>query len=207
MLGLPSTTEVMRVMPKTAFYKHLNLKPQEKKHFVAQIEKITLTNSIKASTMNIKDGAKNHEILVLQVDLKKKEIDASLLESIAKQNNHPLVFVCRYLNEMQIYLYRQRLYCTKWMAPDSFRINFKAQNIDILWDAICSKVALGVEKNNIDIDLDCQLEMSQRISNLEAEVSKLMDGSRKEKQPAKKNSLFEEAQVKRRELSRLKEGL
>ena len=206
MLGLPSTTEVMRVMPKVAFYEHLKLKAQEKKLFVAQIEKITLANSIKPSTMNIASGEKHSEILVLRIDLKQKHIEGLLLEAIARQNDHPLVFACQYLNELCIYVYRQKLYNTGWMLDSSSVFNTSASNIDQLWDSICSQVAFGKNTTDSFEDLDAQLALHERVLTLDKEIDQLSSRSRKEKQPAKKNSLHEEARIKKEELKRLKAG-
>jgi hypothetical protein len=193
-------------MPKVAFYEHLQLKPQKKKLFVSQIDKLTLANSIKPSTMNIRDGEKYHEVLVLLVHLKHKELDESLLVTIARQNGHPLVFVCRYLNESQIYVYRQRLYGTGWLPTDATTLNTSAEDLDQLWDSICSQIALGTEDACDILDLDTRLSLNQRISALEAESRRLMERSRKEKQPATKNRLHEDARAKMRELERLKAG-
>ena len=204
MLGFPSTTEVIRVIPKAAFYENLKLKPQEKRLFVSQIDRITLVNSIKPSTMKIKEGERCNEILVLRIDLKKKEIDGSLLEAIAKQNHRPLVFVCQYLNESCVHVYRQRLYGTEWAPTESFSLITVAKTNDDLWDSICSQIALGSNIGVTAEDLDARLQLKWQSNVLETEVSRLTDRSRKEKQLAKKNKLFEEAQTKQQELNRLK---
>jgi hypothetical protein len=202
-LGLPSTTEVMRPMPKVAFYEHLKLKPQEKKNFVSQIDKITLANSIKPSTMNIQDGEKHHEILVLRLDLKHKEIDGALLEAIARQNHHPLIFACHYLNEMRVNVFRQRLYGTEWQPSDYIILNTDSKTIDGLWDSVCSQVALGNEADMSSDDLEAQLSLKHQIEALESEVKRLTGKSRKERQLALKNKLYEEARIMRIELDNL----
>jgi hypothetical protein len=197
----------MRLMPKVAFYEHLKLTSHEKKLFVSQIDKITLAHSVKPHTMNIADGEKHHEILVLQIDLKRKEIDGALLASIARQNHHPLLFVCRYLNETCIYVYRHKLYDTGWMESDAFSLNADANDIDQLWDSICSQIALGETTGLGGDDLDERLSLNQRIFTLETEIEKLSSRSRKEKQLAKKNRLYEQVRIKREELRQLKAGV
>jgi len=195
------------VIPKSAFYENLKLKPKEKKLFVSQIDKITITNSIKPTTMSILAGEKHDEILVLKIDLKRREINGSILEAIARQNHHPLIFVCNYLNESCAFVFRQRLYDTGWKSAESYSLNTGAETIDDLWNGICSRIALGSDIGLTTEGLDTQLQRNRHVSLLEAEVEKLIERSRKEKQPAKKNRLFEEAQVKREEMVKLKEGL
>ena len=204
MLGFPSTTEVMRVMPKVAFYENLKLKPQEKKLFVSQIDKIILANSIKPSTMSIKAGEKHDEILVLNIDLKEKEISDDLLEAIARQNYRPLIFVCNYLTESRAYVYRQRIYDTGWAPADSFILNTAAETLDDLWNSICSQIALGEDLALSTEGLDHELWRNRQVSILEAEIVKLTERSRKEKQIARKNKLFAEVRTKQQELNRLK---
>ena len=66
MLGLPSTTEVDRRLPKEAFYGNLKLNRKTRGQFVSQVERIVIANSIKATTTNVLDGENVHEILVME---------------------------------------------------------------------------------------------------------------------------------------------
>lgn len=206
MLGLPSTTEVMRPMPKTAFYENLALPTAEKKCFVSQITRLTLANSVKVSTLNIVEGDKHQEILVLLIDLKIKEISRTLLETIAKQNSRPLVIVCRYLNEECVFAYRQKLYDTGWRLINSIVFDIAAENLDELWDSICSQIVFGEAWVLDAASLDTRLSLSQDITELETELVRMKERSLKEKQPAKKNQLHGEAMKKKQELEQLKAG-
>jgi len=70
MLGLPSTTEVGRRLPKEAFYRHLTLDAKTRWSFVDDIGAITVANSIKTATRGLADGEAVHEIMVVRLDLK-----------------------------------------------------------------------------------------------------------------------------------------
>lgn len=70
MLGLPSTTEVERRLPKEAFYRHLTLDAKIRRSFVDDIGAITVANSIKTATRGLADGEAVHEIMVVRLDLK-----------------------------------------------------------------------------------------------------------------------------------------
>ena len=94
MLGLPSTTEVDRVLPKRAFYEHLQLDPATRRSFVDDIESITLRNSIKPSTTGIPAGDAVQEVLVLEVALKGATVPKAALAAIARSNPHRLLFAC-----------------------------------------------------------------------------------------------------------------
>lgn len=86
MLGLPSTTEVDRVLPKRAFYEHLQLDPATRRSFVDDIESITVRNSIKPPTTGIPAGDAVQEVLVLEVALKGATVPKAALAAIARSN-------------------------------------------------------------------------------------------------------------------------
>ena len=60
MLGLPSTTDVGKRIPKEAFYGHLKVNAALRQSFVEDIERFTVTNSIKTATTGIHDGEHVH---------------------------------------------------------------------------------------------------------------------------------------------------
>jgi RNAse (barnase) inhibitor barstar len=104
-------------------------------------------------------------------------------------------------------VYRQRLYNTGWLLTDDLSLITDAKDLDQLWDCICSQIALGECTDVTTGDLDARLSLNQRIFTLEAEVAKLTERSRKERQVAKKNQLHDEARAKMRQLEKLKVGM
>ena len=71
MFNLPETTLVRRPVPKTAFYRHLDINAKMKAHFVDDIERIVWLAKLAPSTLNIEDGKSVHEIAVFHVMLKR----------------------------------------------------------------------------------------------------------------------------------------
>lgn len=88
MLGLPSTTEVVKGgrIPKEAFYRNLTLPARVKESFVADVEGFRMANTVKVSTVNLPEGADVKEIAVLRVSLKGEEISLEVLNEIARTN-------------------------------------------------------------------------------------------------------------------------
>ena len=68
MLGLPSTTEVGRRIPKEAFYGRLKVSVALRQSFIGDVERFVIANSIKTSTTGIPDGERVHEVLVVEVE-------------------------------------------------------------------------------------------------------------------------------------------
>lgn len=83
MLGLPSTTEVGRRLPKEAFYRNLKLDARTRDEFVHLIESTTIANSIKPTTTNLGDGGRVHEIMVLDIRLRGDAQPTRAIEAIA----------------------------------------------------------------------------------------------------------------------------
>lgn len=194
MLGLPSTTEVGRRLPKEAFYRNLKLDAKTRDEFVRLIESITIANSIKPSTANIDDGATVHEIMVLDVRLKGDAQPTRAIEAIAGANPHKLVF--RTEPTGTTYLLRKGLRCN----DDLDRLTLSGKTLDAAWDSICAQVIFGDTDGS---GIDGRIELAAKKASLEAEIAKLDAACRKAKQINRRNELFAQLKAKQRELNAL----
>ena len=93
MIAFPSTAHVGKTMPKDAFYRQLNLSPELKEKFVSDVRRITMEYVLTAESINVDKSDELAEILVLTIQLKKQEFDNRIVETIARQNKHKLVFL------------------------------------------------------------------------------------------------------------------
>ena len=197
MLGLPSTTEVGRHLPKEAFYRNLKLDARTRDEFVHLIESITIANSIKPSTANLDDGATVHEIMVLVVRLKGDMQPTRAIEAIASANPHKLVF--RAEPAGITYLLRKGLRSSD--ALDS--LTLWGKTLDEAWDSICAQVIFG----DIDgTDVNARIVLAAKTAALEAEIVKLDAACRKARQINRRNELFAQLKAKQRELNALEGG-
>lgn len=196
MLGLPSTTEVGKRLPKEAFYRNLDLDKRTKDELVHLIDRITLENSIKPATANVADGKRVREILVLRVDLKEAKTPSRAIEAIAKSNPHALVF--RLEPAGVTCAVRDGL----WSADSLEKLNITGTNMDDVWASVLSQIAFGTSDPS---DIYGRLARAKRCAQLEAEIASLDAKCRKTKQINKRNELFRQMKEKERELGALGE--
>lgn len=195
MLGLPSTTEVGRRLPKEAFYRNLKLDARTRNEFVHLIESITIANSIKPTTANIDDGEHVHEIIVLDVHLKGDVQPMRAIEAIASANPHKLVFYTEPTGTT--YLLRKGMHSSEEIET----LTLAGKTLDVAWDSICSQVILGDADGT---NVDARVNLARRRNNLEAEIAKLDAACRKARQINRRNELFKSLRQKKSELNALR---
>ena len=194
MLGLPSTTEVGRRLPKEAFYEHLALDKRTREEFVRLIDRIEIANSVKPATANLADGSHVHEIIVLRIDLKCGEVPEHALEAIAKSNPHKLVFRLEPIGATCVF--RDGM----WRSDDMDGLKLEGPTMDEAWDSAVSQVAFGDSDGK---DIDERLAREKLRCSLESEIASLDAKCRKTKQINKRNELFAQLKARMRELDQL----
>lgn len=197
MLGLPSTTEVDRRIPKEAFYRNLKLDKRTRDEFVSLIERITIANSIKPSTANLRDGRKVHEIIVLSIELKGAELPYRAIEAIAKGNQHRLIFRIEAAGATLV------VHGGTHTSDTIEQIVLRGEDLDAAWNSIVAQVALGSEDGK---DVDERIAAAKRRMELQKEIAVLDAKCRKEKQINKRNELFAKLREKEAELDALGKG-
>lgn len=146
MIEFPSATSVGRRLPKEAFYKHLPLTKPLKDKFVSDVERIVVENSLTKDNLNLNDDAEINEILLLSITLKKQEFDGKVVEAIARQNPHKLVFLLIYENSCQLALYHSKLYRTPWMNSEAIILKPQGFSLDEIWNSFIEQIALYAEQ-------------------------------------------------------------
>ena len=206
MIQFPSATAVGRVMPKEAFYKHLTLSSDLKEKFVTDVKRITISNSFTAATLNLKEGTQISEILVITIDLKKQQFDGHIVENIARQNPHKLLFLLRFEDKAQLAVYYAKLYATAWILYEDITLTAKGFSLDAVWQGFLEQIALqdGLTKHNPDEDIDTKLQRQEMILKLQKEIEKLEKRTQCELQPKKKFELYGQLQETRQKLEELK---
>ncbi|PKM76176.1 MAG: DUF4391 domain-containing protein [Firmicutes bacterium HGW-Firmicutes-15] len=202
MLTFPSRTAVGRIMPKEAFYKRLTLSSQIREKFVADVKRIVMEYKLSPDTINIEKGAEVSEILVLSIELKKQEMDYRIVENIARQNAHKLLFFLKSEEQGQLALYYSKLYMTSWMPLTDLKLDAKGLNLDSVWEGFIEQIALqeNVGPVNDSLSIPEKLKKQDTILKLQKEIDKLERLSRNEKQPKKRFELFTQLQGLKKEL-------
>lgn len=183
MNSFPSGTYLHRRIPKEAFYKHLSLTGKQKENFTHQIEALYIENSLTADKLHLEKKGDVVEIDVLRIELREKELDSSLLEAIARQNPHQLLFLLCFENQEKMGLYYKKLYLAEWADDGQTAMELKGFSLEEIWNGFI-----------------------QQIAQLEKLVGEKERAVWKEKQPKKKFGLYQELQKLKEQLEGLKNG-
>ena len=117
-LNYPTSTHVDRLVPKTAFYKHLEINTCLKMRFVEDVERIQWLYKLAPSTMNVEEGKAVHEIVVFLVTLKVEDTLDDVFLAIDRQLPRHVVFVLQYASRVRLLLnYKE------WTDVDKTRFN------------------------------------------------------------------------------------
>jgi hypothetical protein len=203
MLNFPAKALVGRNMPKEAFYKHLSLSSELREKFISDIKRIVLEYKLSPDTLNLEKNAETSEILVLSIELKKQEPDYRLVESIARQNAHKLLFLLKFQEQGQLALYYGKLYKTDWMPLKDLKLEARGFNLDSIWEGFIEQIALqeNIVPSRNSLTVDEKLKKQDTILKLKKEIDKLERLSRSEKQPKKRFELFARLQGLKKELA------
>lgn len=207
MINLPSKAKVGRIMPKEAFYKNLTLSPEVKEKFVSDVKRLVLEYSLTAESINVDPCEEIKEILVLSVHLKSKSFDYRVIEAIARQNKHKLVFILSYDDSVQTALYYSKLYKSDWVSVKNAEIKLVGRTLNDIWNGLIEQIAL-TEKNKAipELSVEERLKRQEQTERLTKDIEKLDRMKKKEIQPKVKFALHEQLQAKKKELEDLQNG-
>ena len=208
MIEFPAATAVHRRLPKEAFYKHLPLTKILKEKFVSDVDRIVVENSFTKENLNLASDAEIKEIMLLSIPLKNQEFDGKVIEAIARQNPHKLVFLLSFENQQQLAVYHNKLYRTLWMDHDEIALKLQGYSLDEIWDSFIEQIALYKERaeQTDDLSIEDRLAIQDQILKLETQISKTENAMWKEQQPKKKFELHTRLREYQKKLEDLKHG-
>ncbi len=205
MLGLPSTTEVDKRIPKEAFYRNLKMSADLRASFTNDIDRIVVRNSLKSATTGIPAGTRVPEIMVLEVSLKRRRVPSDALCAIAAQNPHKLLFACTHAGECALAVLLGSLIVGEWQPLAEASIHLRAESTDAVWDSMASQIAYG-DMGTDNETVEQRSANDAKLAAMKDELAKLEARRKKEKQFARKNEMFEQAKELKRRIAAFEEG-
>jgi len=208
MINFPESTVVHKRIPKEAFYKHLPLSAVLKAKFVSDVDSILVTNSLTKENLNLVKEAEVKEILLLTINLKKQDFDGKMVEAIARQNPHKLIFLLVYEDWRQLAVYRGRLYSSQWVNKTDVSLSLSGDTLDEIWNDLIQQIAISshelLERKNLSIDE--QLKDQNEIDRLNKLIQKTEAAAWKEQQPKKRFDLYMKLQGYKKQLEGITHG-
>jgi len=208
MIDFPKATYVHRRIPKEAFYNHLDLTTKQKEKFISDVDRLFVENSLSNNTLNFDTKSDITEILLMMITLKTAEFDGKVVEAIARQNPHKLVFLLAYEDKRQLAVYQGKLYRTQWAAEPDVNLVVVGNSIDAVWDSIIEQIALQTERaeKTDDLSVTERLQLQERILKLEKLIEKTEAAAWSAKQPKKRFELHTKLTGYKKALEELKNG-
>lgn len=217
-LNFPASTHVDRLVPKTAFYKNLEINARLKTRFVEDVERIEWLYKLAPSTMNVNDGKLVHEIVVFQVQLKAEDTPDDVFLTIDRQMPRHVVFLLRFADRGRLLLnYKEwadvdktrfnilKTFRTEWMPLAEVKLALEGSTLDGIYEAFAGQVSgFGTHKAE---DTKQILALQDEIARKRRTAEALQKRVRNEKQFARQMELNSEARTLKREIAKLEEEL
>lgn len=153
-LNYPTSTHVDRLVPKTAFYKHLEINTRLKMRFVEDVERIQWLYKLAPSTMNVDTGKTVHEIVMFLVTLKAEDMPDDVFLAIDRQMPRHVVFVLQYANRGRLLLnYKEwvdanktrfnilKTFRTEWMPLAKVKLELAGSSLDNIYEAFAGQIS------------------------------------------------------------------
>jgi hypothetical protein len=208
MINFPQSTVVHKRLPKEAFYKHLPLTAAVKAKFVSDVERIQVENTLTKGNLNLAKESEIKEILFLSITLKKQDFDGKIIEAIARQNPHKLVFLFIYEDQRQLAVYHSKLYRSAWVQEKELDIALQGSTLDEIWDDLVRQIAISSEAllKQENQSVEEQLRKQDEINRLQKLIEKTEAAAWKEQQPKKRFELYTRLQEYKRQMEEITNG-
>lgn len=165
-----------------------------------------IENSLTMDNLRLTKESEVKEVLLLTVSLKKKEFDGNVIEAIARQNPHKLVFLLCYEDQRQLALYYGKLYRTAWVPEEQLTLEVRGFSLAEVWEGFVEQVALVEERVTAHegLTMTQRLDLQEKILKLEKQIEKTEAALWREQQPKKKFEKHQKLQQLKKELALLK---
>ncbi len=217
-LNYPQTTIVNRVVPKTMFYKFMEVNPRMKTRFVNDVVNITWLYKLSASTLNVTDREDIKEIEVFVVNLKQPDCPTDLFSFIDTNMPHHIVFVLVHENNAMLLInYKEwtdnthtkfritQAFASPWMALTELSLTVQGQSLPRIYDNFVAQVS-GIGEHQAGAMADI-VKLKKEIAAAEAELQALEKKMRKEPQLDVQMQMNKQVRTKRMAIDNLKKKL
>lgn len=204
MIVFPKSTLVGKPVPKTTFYKNLEVNAKMKQRFVDSVESITWTAKLAPSTLSVADGKTVHEITVFRMVLKKEEVPSDVLTLIDKQMPRHTLFLLQHDDAFCLLVnYKEwhdaantrfdivKTFQTGWTSADKLSLSLDGQDMDAVYSAIVKQVA-GADITSEAKDIHTAVAQTKEQEALRQKIAALEAKIAKERQPKKKFELHQQ---------------
>ena len=193
MLGLPQSTEVNRPLPKAGLYRQFDWKPSQREGFDRDVTRLDFVNWVAPRTLPaIAEGSEVKEIYVVQVSLKRRDLDLKPIALLGKSIPQRIVYALCYDDELMLAVYHAALFVLPWQASESATLPLNGLNLDAVWQNIVTFIGrFSVEHGHT---LNEQIKIDEERAKLERQMAALEHQMNTTSQPRRKRELFVELQ-------------
>ncbi len=217
-LKYPQSTIVSRVVPKTMFYKFMEVNRRMKSRFVNDVVNITWLYKLSAGTLNVTDTEEMKEIEVFVVNLKQPDCPTALFTFIDTNMPHHIVFVLVHDESAMLLInYKDwtdgthtkfkitQAFASPWVPLTELELTVQGQSLPRIYDNFVAQVS-GIGEHKAGA-LEEIVALKAQITKAEAELANLQRKMRKEPQLDRQLTINKQVKAKRQELSELKQKM
>lgn len=204
MIVFPKSILVGKPVPKTAFYRNLEVNSKMKQRFVDSVESITWTAKLAPSTLSVADGKTVHEIAVFRIELKGETVPTDVLVFIDRQMPRHTLFLLQHDDDFCLLVnYKEwhdaantrfdivKTFQTGWTSADKLSLSLDGQDMDAVYSAIVKQVA-GADITSEAKDIHTAVAQTKEQEALRQKIAALEAKIAKERQPKKKFELHQQ---------------
>mgnify|MGYP000853060486 FL=1 len=205
MFGLPRSTEIKKPLPKKAIFDRFKPKPDDRKLFDEQINRLVIVAEISPQTLAVNASLDVSAIYLILVSLKTPECDKKNIVLLSKLIDQRMLFVLQYEDTVRPAVYRaERVLVSESKPLAEWKLNLRGLDLGAIWENIIAEIGSidltkGKSLDETIIANECREKLKKKIAALE---KKAMN----EKQPRRKWELVEEVKRLKNEMEEFSNG-
>ncbi|WP_061212649.1 DUF4391 domain-containing protein [Syntrophomonas wolfei] len=205
MFGLPRSTEIKKPLPKKAIFDRFKPKPDDRKLFDEQINRLVIVAEISPQTLAVNASLDVSAIYLILVSLKTPECDKKNIVLLSKLIDQRMLFVLQYEDTVRLAVYRaERVLVSESKSLHEWKLNLRGLDLGAIWENIIAEIGSidltkGKSLDETIIANECREKLKKKIAALE---KKAMN----EKQPRRKWELVEEVKKLKNEMEEFSNG-
>ncbi|WP_307770432.1 DUF4391 domain-containing protein [uncultured Phascolarctobacterium sp.] len=143
MLGLPSATEVKKIIPKRALYSKFQMNTAEQKEFDAAIRQMTIVNEISLRTIPaLQKKEQEKAVFVLAVQLKQEGCAERLLQRLCRLIDQRLLLALCYADKLQLaLLFDNKIFLNDFKPAAEQSVTLQGTGLKDIWEHLALQVA------------------------------------------------------------------